>query len=273
MVVAGLAMAAHGQANVVMEVAPSGQSPQIWGSTLTATPGSQIDVRVRVSYNGGAQPLGLSSLYFQPTVSNWRTTGGTDTFGALVNGGQGGNTTSPIGAVTDAPGQYGRIIPFASRATNGIQMLTGFIQSISSVNYLRIAQQYGNDWIGTGLNISGGRGVPISQLAADGAGRTTADPAFNAATQNVIVFKFKITLSTDQVNRTMVVDAPAAGFGNLNSTTGVREVRWFATTSQNTGSIVGAATVSTATITEIPTPGAAGLLAAGGLAAFRRRRR
>ncbi len=141
------------------------------------------------------------------------------------------------------------------------------------MNYLRIAQQYGNDWIGTGLNISGGRGVPISQIAPVGDGRTTADPIFNNTTQNVIVFKFKITLSTDIVNRQMVVDAPAAGFGNLNSTTGVREVRWFGNTTQNTGSIVGAALVSTATITEVPTPGAAGLLAAGGLVAFRRRRR
>ncbi len=39
------------------------------------------------------------------------------------------------------PGSTDAVLPFASRATNGIQTLTGFIQSISSVNYLRIAQQ------------------------------------------------------------------------------------------------------------------------------------
>src|SRR5882724_12355676 len=86
-------------------------------------------------------------MYFQPTISNWRNQSPTDTFGALVAAGQGSNTSTPIGGVPDAAGQYGRVIPFAQRATNGVETLTGIIQSISSVTYLRVAQQYATDWI------------------------------------------------------------------------------------------------------------------------------
>lgn len=268
---AGLATLAHGQANVVLEVSPAGA--ETWSNSIpNATAGQSIDVRVRLSYNGTAQPLGLASMYMQPTISNWRNTGLQDVFGALVNGGQGSNTSTPPGAVPDAPGQYGRISPFASRATNGFQALTGFVQSISGTTYLRIAQQYGSDWIGQGLNVSGDRGVPISQLSS--IGRTTSDPAFNNSLTNIVVFKFNITLSTTAVARTMTVDIPPGGFGNLNTTTGVREVRWYASMSEPTGSIRGGAAVTQATITEvIPAPGAAALLGLGGLAAARRRRR
>jgi MYXO-CTERM domain-containing protein len=267
--VAGLALLARGQANVVMEVSPAGA--ETWSNTIAANPGQSVDVRVRVGYSGTAQPLGLASMYFQPTISNWRNTGSVDVFGPLVNGGQGSNTSTPIGAVPDASGQYGRIIPFASRATNAFQTLTGFVQAVSSVTYLRVAQQYATDWIGQGLNTDGDRGVPITQLS--NFGRTTSDPAFSNSLQNVVVFKFKITLSNDPVLRTMLVDAPAGGFGNLNTTTGVREVRWYGAMNESTGSIVGAANVTTATITEVPSPGVLALAGAGGLAALRRRKR
>jgi uncharacterized protein (TIGR03382 family) len=267
---AGLAALAHGQANVVLEVSPAGA--ETWSSSIpNANPGQSIDVRVRMSYNGTQQPIGLASMYMQPTISNWRNTGLQDVFGALVNGGQGSNTSTPSGAVPDAPGQYGRVSPFASRATNGFQALTGMVNSISGTTYLRVAQAYATDWIGQGLNISGDRGVPISQLSS--IGRTTSDPAFNSSLVSLVVFKFNITLSTTAVARTMVVDIPAGGFGNLNTTTGVREVRWYAGMNEATGSVRGAATVTQATITELPAPGAAALLGLGGLAAVRRRRR
>jgi uncharacterized protein (TIGR03382 family) len=264
-----MAVLAHGQGNVVFEVSPAGA--ENWTSTLQGTPGQQIDVRARLSYTGTAQPLGLASMYFQPTIRNWRSTGSQDVFGALVNGGQGSNTSTPIGGVPNAPGQYGRILPFAQRATNGVQTLTGIVQSVQGVTYLRVAQQYATDWIGEGLNFDGDRGVPISQL--NNVGRTTVEPAFSPATQNVVVFKFKVTLSNDTLNRTMLIDVPALGFGNLNTTTGVREIRWFGSMTEPTGSIRGGATVTTATITEIPSPGALALLGAGGLVVVRRRRR
>jgi uncharacterized protein (TIGR03382 family) len=274
LVVSGLCVAANGQANVTMQVSPVG-GPENWGSSITASPGQSVDVRVTVAYNGTASPLGLASMYFQPTISNWRNTGSVDVMSPLVNGGQGSNTSTPIGAVPDAMGQFGRIIPFASRATNGVQTLTGMVQSVSGITYLRVAQQYGTDWVGQGLNFNGDRGVPITQL--DDVGRTDADPTFNMnlgmnPQAPLVVFKFRITLSSDNVGRTMIVDAPALGFGNLNTTTGVREVRWYAGMNENTGSIRGAATVTTATITAIPTPASLGLLGLGGLAVGRRRR-
>jgi len=266
----GLATLAHGQANVFLEVSPAGA--ETWSNSIpNAAAGQSIDVRVRMSYNGTQQPIGLASLYMQPTVSNWRNTGLQDVFGALVNGGQGSNTSTPPGSVPNAPGQYGRVSPYASRATNSFQTLSGIVQSVSGTTYLRIAQQYATDPIGQGLNITGDRGVPISQLST--IGRTTSDPAFNSSITNIVVFKFNITLSTTAVARTMEVTIPAGGFGNLNTTTGAREIRWYAGMNEATGSIRGGATVMPATITEIPGPGAAALLGLSGLAMARRRRR
>lgn len=267
---AGLAGVCLGQARIEMQVSPAGA--ETWSSAIAPAAGASVDVRMSLTYTGSGSPLGLASLYAQPTISNWRATGNADTLSALVNGGEGSNTSTPVGGVPNVANQYGRILPYANRATNGTQQrLTGITETVNNIGYLRIAQAYATDPVGTGFNQTGGRGIPLTQV--NNVGRTAAEPAFNTATANVIVFKFRINLSTDVVGRVMQVTIPAAGLGNLNLDTGVREVRWFANMTESTGSLSGAATIVPATITLVPAPGAAGLLAVGGLVMGRRRRK
>ena len=127
----------------------------------------------------------------------------------------------------------------------------------------------------SGFSLTGGSGVPISQLSD--VGRTTIDPPFNGATQAIYVFKWGATLDTSNVARAiadMTVDAPAGGFGNRNSTTGDREIYWYTSTAEATGSTRGTANVTTALVDFVPVPSPAtlALLGLGGLAIGRRRR-
>jgi hypothetical protein len=115
--------------------------------------------------------------------------------------------------------------------------------------------------------------VSIAQLSD--VGRTTADPAFNGSLQNIYVFKFGIQISPARPPLTLDlrVESPLEGFGNLNTTTGDREVYWFANTSEVTGSIRGTATVTPARIIDIPAPGLLGCGVAGALGMATRRTR
>jgi len=64
--------------------------------------------------------------------------------------------------------------------------------------------------------------------------------------------------------------SPDQGFGNRNSSTGEREVYWFASMNEATGSIVGTAVVNEAAISIIPGPSSLGLLGIGALTVRRR---
>jgi len=232
-------------------------------------------------------PRGLSSLVFQPTVSNWSSA---DTLSAFANGGAGSNTSSPSGVVTNSSGQYGRIRPWGRTALTG---LTGHTASGGQPagGWLRIAQPQTTNWMGVGSgpnNVSGGSGVNIAQLAS--IGRVSSDPAFNTTMSSVAIFRFGVTVSLSTL-RTLTIDAPAAGMGNLadpNNPNSDREVYWWAvdranfptlatTNPQNqvqegTGSFRGTASVITGAINIVPTPASLALLGLGGLMVARRRR-
>jgi uncharacterized protein (TIGR03382 family) len=247
-----------------------------WSTSVNAAPGDTVFVRSLVTYTGTESPLGLASLVFQPTVSNWDSTPPADTLLPFVNGGAGSNTSTPLGVVTNTadPTQFGRITPWGRSALSTTSFLRGHVHTggaggAPAGTWLRIAQAQVTSWIaGTG-NTTGGSGVPIAQLS--NVGRTTNDPAFNTSLLNIEVFKFGIVLG-DLIPRTMIVDSPEEGFGNRNSTTGEREVYWFATLTEATGSIRGTAVVNTASIVVVPAPGAAALLGLGALVIRRRRR-
>jgi hypothetical protein len=244
-------------------VSPAGA--ESWSSSLFAAPGSSVDIRYRLSYTGTAQPLGLASMYMQPTISNWRGAANPDSVAPFVA--QGSNTSTPVGGVPDAVGQFGRILPYANRATNGTQALTAFVNVISNISYLRLAQAYATDWIGTGFNNTGGRGIPLSQV--NNIGRGSSEPAFSNALQNIVIFKFRVNLSTDATGRTMNLDVPLNSFF-LNTTTNQREVRWFATMDEPAGTITGLPTVVGANINVIPAPASLALMGVGALAVRRR---
>jgi len=269
--VAGMSVAANAvvNTNVTWQVSLDGNT---WGSSVNATAGQQVMARALVSYTGTAAPLGLASLVFQPTVSNALAS---DTISPFINGGAGGNTSTPIGVLTGSQltdtTSFGRVSPWGRSALAASSAIRGFFHTnpnSDGINYLRIAQTQVTGWIGGTGNTTGGSGVPIAQLA--NVGRGTGDPAFNPSLQNVYVFKFGVTLGSGHT-ADLTVSSPLEGFGNRNSTTGDREVYWWADMNENTGSIRGTAAV-TGAIIHVPTPASLALLGLGGLAIGRRRR-
>jgi len=264
--VAGLSVAASAATTVNMLVSTNGTDFSN-SVNLSANTGLQtVQVLVSVSTDNAAA-LGLGSMIFQPTVSNWTATDALVPFTSAF----GSNTSTPSGAVPDASGQYGRITPFAAVSNTSAQRLFGHVNNnVSGVNYLRIAQAQVTSWIGGTGNTSGGSGVNIKQLS--NIGRTASDPAFNTQLTNVHVFRFAVQIDTSVANRSsLTVNAPADGFGNLNTTTGQREVYWYASLNEASGTIREVPTV-VAGIINIPTPGALALLGLGGLTVARRRR-
>lgn len=267
--VAGIAVAANADVNSRMDMLVSTDGVNFLPA-VNANPGDTIQVLVSVSYTGTASPLGLASLVFQPTVSNFHTT---DTALAFVNNGAGSNTSTPAGVIADAAGSYGRISPWGRTAMTTTTAITNFNNNSvgqPAGGWLRIAQHQVTSWIGGAGNTSGGSGVNIAQLA--NVGRTTSDPAFNSTLTNVHVFRFGFTLDSSTAFRDLTVDAPANAFGNYNSTTGERETRWWADLNENTGSIVGTALVVPGIVHVVPSPASLALLGLGGLAMARRRR-
>lgn len=268
MLLAGLAAPALAQGLVEFEVSPALQ--ETWSSSITALPGQQLDVRIKVSHidMGEEPPIGLGSILLQPSFSNWDNTGPSrDTLLPFVNGG--GALSSPVGQVPDQPGLYGRITPFGDR-TPGPNPFIGHVNTVGSTTYLRIAQSHITSWIDGPGNTGGGGGVIIGQLPFPIVPSHPDYPPFNHALSNVVVMKLGITLSADQAARVLQFGA-AEGFAsqapNLNTL-----IKWFANEQEVfLGSIQGTPTYLPATINVIPAPAAAaGLIA---LLAMRRPRR
>jgi len=208
----------------------------LWSSDLIVAPGQQVWVRALVTYTGTPNSVGLASMTFQPVISHW------DAAGASRDQA----TVRTPGEVSDPqnPGQFGRVSPFNRGLTSSTNMITGFVHMNGSGgappgSWLRIAQASAPSWLG-------GQGVPLTQLS--NIGRTTVDPAFQPAIANLQVYKCGVVLSADPVTRDLVVDSPAAGFGNLNPNTGEREVFWYASMNEGTGSLRGTPSILVATI-------------------------
>lgn len=235
---------------------------------LVGIQGGMVYARAVVSYISGANgtviPLGLASLVFQPTVSNYRVT---DTLMPFVNNGMGSNTSDPLGVVTNNT-DFGRLRPFGRTSLASSNALFGHIQDSLGTTYLRISQRQNTSFIGGVGNTSGNSGVPINQLPD--LGRTSLDPAFNPSVINVEVFRFAIRLGIGGEARTLRFDSPTAGFGNLNTTTGEREVHYFASPTDASGQIRGTVNVIPAYL-GLPEP-SSGLLLIAATALGRRRR-
>jgi hypothetical protein len=278
--VAGMSAAANAVVNtsIVQQVSLNGST---WSNVVNVPVGASapattnVYFRTLVSYTGAGSPVGLASFVYQPTMSNALAT---DTFLPFINGGVGSNTSTPLGVIEGAQltdqTSFGRVSPWGRSSTSSTSAIHGFFHTNpngDNINYLRIAQLQVTSWIGGAGNTTGGSGVPISQLSD--VGRTSSDPAFNGSLQNVYVFKWGVTLDTHAARPSpMTVDAPAAGFGNRNSTTGDREIYWFTTTAEATGSTRGTAVVTPGIVNFVPSPASLALLGLGGLAVGRRRR-
>lgn len=271
--VAGMSVAASGQGTVDWQVSTDGTT---WSDSVNALPGATVVVRARVTTGSAVSPnLGLASFVMQPTVSSWTAA---DTLLAFQNGGVQGNSIAGSMITDDASadgldGPFGRFNPWGRTATSGTNAIKGHFHTggvggaPAGGNWLRIAQGTVTSWIGGTGNTSGNSGVPISQN-----NQVTQGASYNTNLENVLVFQFGFTLSSDTALRSLVIDVPTAGFGNRNSTTGEREMYWFATGSETTGQIRGAALSSSATVNVVPTPASIALLGLGGLIVGRRRR-
>jgi len=267
--VAGLSVAASAATTVNMLVSTDGVN---FSNTLNlqANTGLRtVEILTTVS-NTGTATIGLGSFQYQPTVSNWGSGGAADALVPFTTT-FGGNTTTPSGVVADAAGQYGRISPWGGTSSTSSQRLFGHVNTDAGTTYLRIAQAQVTSWIGGTGNSTGGSGVNIKQL--NDIGRSASDPAFNTNLTNIHVLRFAIQVDTSIAPRTLTVDAPLAGFGNRNSTTGGREIYWYATSTEATGSIREVPTINSAAINVVvPTPASLALMGLGGLAVARRRR-
>jgi len=90
--------------------------------------------------------------------------------------------------------------------------------------------------------------VHLAQLSNGDCHCTNPPPATNYQSQNVAVFKFGIRLSDDSPSRLLRVDSPMAAFGNRNTSTGEREVYWWANFNESMGSLRGTPQVLPASI-------------------------
>jgi hypothetical protein len=268
----GCALPAQGQVNARLDWQVSLDNSS-WTTSLVAIPGSTVFARGRLSYTGTAAPIGLASWTFQPIVSNWDSAGTADILLPFVNGGAGGNGSSPPGVVTDTtdPTQFGRVAPFGRLLYTTINFIRGHFHTSNfggapAGSWLRIAQSQVTSWLGQQGNTTGGGGVVVSQLS--NVGRTSADPAFQPGTQSVEVFKFGFVVG-DQAARLMRVDVAVAGFGDEPS--GKVAARWYLNLNETSGSEQGEVLLTGAVIEVVPAPGAAILLLAAPIVARRRR--
>jgi beta-glucosidase len=231
------------QAQCLLSFQVSKATEENWHDTVTVAPGDSVDVRAVVSYTGSEKALGLASLNFQPTVSNWS---GEDRLLPLVNGGAGGQDTVPIGAVMDEPGAYGRLVPYAFPGLSKNMCLKGHVDVVGGMTYLRVAQAQATDWCGEGTNVTGGSGVQMRQCSD--AGRKPSEPAFSPALKDIVVFKFGVALSVHAEGaRTLTVGAPAEGIMRERPG-GKPYFGWYAKMSEVSGSIRAEPRVQSATI-------------------------
>jgi hypothetical protein len=245
---------------------------QAWSSSLAAAPGSTVYARAVVSYTGTAQPLGLAGFTFQPIVSNWLPT---HTLLPFVNGGAGGNTSTPIGVVTnpDDPASFGRLSPWGRANLTATQALRGHVHlsnagGAPAGSWLRLAQTPATSWIGGPGNSTGGAGVNIAQLS--NVGRLPSDPAFSTQLQGIVVFKFGFVVAESPLP--MTIDSPMYRRPEPQGPLDILEVHWFASMDEASASIRGEASVSTAQVF-VPAPASACPLLIGWLISTRRRRK
>jgi uncharacterized protein (TIGR03382 family) len=206
--VAGMSVAAQGQ--TVMRMLVSTDGGATWNSSVTAAPGTHVEVLVTVS-TASTLAVGFGSANFQPIVSNWDNSVNPDHLDAI---GQGGNTLgtminaqasssgvgspNPYGTPSSAgtgpavpagpyaAGGYGRVYPMGRTFLDGANAITSFVhvnppadqtgRTYPAGTYLRIAQANVPDWFNASTNNSGGSGVNAAQLFT--VGRTTSDPQF-----------------------------------------------------------------------------------------------
>jgi hypothetical protein len=242
----GLHAAAFGQTDtralITLEASTDGGST--WQSSVETTPGSRLDVRVRVELINSTGIIGFGSMTYQPTLSSWHPEAGDVRLPFTSSDGSG---------VADVLGNTGRISPFSSVA-QGTQSASGLLTSHADPgNMLRFA---GANAVTLPTNLSWG--VVSAQLTRQLAG-TNYNPRLN-----VVVFKYAFTLGPGDGVRTLVADVPLASIQSRRTT-------WFTPTISSYIYTLTQADISPATINVIPAPAGIGVFVCGMIALASRR--
>lgn len=284
---AGLAAQASAQVdntNLRFEVSTDGLN---WGSEVSHNPNEgqrRILVRVMVSWEstGTTVPIGFASMTFQPVITSVR-------FGdSVVNFANQGNNTNGGGVTLDATpldGPFGRLRPFAATGPSGLQSYSTHAHTNGSGgapmgSYIRFARNDISNWMGMGPttgsdavnNFNGAGGIAAVQKSL-GLLTPGIDPPFHFGITDINIFQFAIDVDTlaPGEQRTLSLLAPLEGISR-DLTSGVRSASWFASNSDNFGTIKAPVNVSGAQINLVPSPAALSLLMCGGLTLNRRSR-
>ncbi len=247
-----LSASALAQSSVVrFEASSDGGST--WQSNVSVPAGTTVQVRMSAELSG-ATALGLAGFTCQPRVTNWAA--GVDqlnpfTFPGLQNNGTASTETAYDGrAVRSLPASNtGRIFPFGS-AGQGAVSASGTLVGHQSAGSLWFAGSRA-----TNMGAQPQWGLSIAQLT-----QTESGTNFNSGL-NVEVFRFAMVAGDISATRTV----------NLGSLSG-DHVYWYLDSTGASSLIVSNLSVSAATITTVPGPGAVGVLGAVGLLVGRRRR-
>jgi hypothetical protein len=268
-----------------------------WTNSINAAPGSRVEWRVRVSYTGtNTNVYALGGLLYQPTFSNIDNTGPNfDDLAPWRNGGNQGNGI-PNSMLSAAEGEsgapldsYGRVVYGGSAASttnqntittwrHGGDFPRPFTPPGSWLRVAGISENIWPQWPQPGdfpVGSFGTRGVLANQQAAVNPVTGLVNTWHIAGTQNLVVFRGALLLSTD-TDRTgnITIDIPQeslqpSGSGTPGGTPPFRFMTW--QTSQIGTTLQSGVLIEPATIV-IPTPATLGLVAAALGITLRRRR-
>ncbi len=181
-----------------------------WSDTVFAPAGSTVYVRV-VATTDMANAVGLASLIYQPTLSNWTSA---DTRLPFNNATSGGASTNNSGL----PANLGRMSPYGqasmtSTSTPGVP--TSFID-------------------GSTLRIAGSRATTLTTSADFGIwstqGPRVSYPSYNQS-NTAVIFRYAVTFGPNPALRTLVADIPLAGIKG-------GRVGWYTSLTSTSGNVV-----------------------------------
>lgn len=240
------------RSQMTVELSTDGQN---WSRSLAVDPALNPVVfgRTSISYirNDGPAVLGLTIAKSQPTLSGW-SAGDTILPFEPAN-----RLSAPDYSTSDGDGLalgrlYGQLIADA---------VVVHQYDFDGVSYARFAQASATNHPGQGdgdNNVSGLRGINNSG----------ASLAANFGTVDVQLFTWGMSFASNR-SGTLAVDVPMESYRTIN---GERSSLWFSSvTSPFTFSDAPMLETLGADIRFVPTPGASGLLASGGLVVFGRR--
>lgn len=270
-----------------------------WTTSVGAAPGGRVEWRVVVSYTGtNTNVYALGSMTYQPTFSNADNTGpNVDQLAPWRNGGVQGNgvANSMLSVAEGASGaalaSYGRVVFGATAANSSSQNIVtthrhgGDFASARAPagSWLRVAGSFVTQWPLPALplptdatptelsNIN--RGIQANQTAAQSAIIGFPNTSHVAGTQNMVVFRGALLLSTDLRSDNITLGVAAGTqqrVGGINSADDTRYISWQTGISDN-GSWRTGFTINSATIV-IPAPASLALVLCAWTSLTHRRR-